>query len=180
MVVTARGICPMKEHGREIYEPLVYHTPAISGKVTVHTRLELQFDWEKEQVGKATLRLKPFSYPTETVTLDARDHFHQVSLEGNPKLLKYEYDGKKPLNWVGLLSRRKYHFYRLYGYFFRIWRGSKYHHFDRACSSSTPEAKKLGNLPNMDPGETEFNGFQTIDKPNERCTQEMIVMVEND
>jgi len=63
----------------------------------LHTKLDLRFDWENEQVlGKATLKLKPYFYPTDSVTLDAKNfEFHQVAFAGKDAPLQYEYDGQQ-------------------------------------------------------------------------------------
>ncbi|MEM9823215.1 MAG: hypothetical protein AAF985_19195 [Bacteroidota bacterium] len=56
----------------------------------LHTILDLRFDWEKEHVlGKATLTLKPWFYPVDQVTLDAKGFdFHRISHMGKTELLK--------------------------------------------------------------------------------------------
>ena len=63
----------------------------------IHTKLDLRFDWKKQQVlGKAELVLKPYFYPTSEVQIDAKGFdIHQVALvEGKNKTdLKYEYNG---------------------------------------------------------------------------------------
>src|SRR5688572_20183057 len=39
----------------------------------LHTKLEVNFNWEKQQLnGKATLSFKPYFYPTDSLTLDAK------------------------------------------------------------------------------------------------------------
>ena len=40
----------------------------------LHTKIEIDFDWEKKRAnGKATLRLKPWFYATNKLTLDAKN-----------------------------------------------------------------------------------------------------------
>src|SRR5690606_19456814 len=54
----------------------------------VHTKLDLKFDWEKEQVnGEAWITLKPHFYSTNKLTLDAKAMLiHDVELvKGNAK-----------------------------------------------------------------------------------------------
>ena len=96
MVVTARKESTTDDGiGDTSYELPVYHSSAQRANDLLHTRLELQFDWEKEQVlGRATLHLKPYFYPTQFVILDAKGFvFHQVGLKGENSPLDYKYDG---------------------------------------------------------------------------------------
>ena len=74
MVVTAPKKSPAENDSEKILNELpVYQSSHKRENDLLHTRLDLRFDWEKEQVlGKATLRLKPFFYPAETVVLDAK------------------------------------------------------------------------------------------------------------
>ena len=94
MVVTAPRNLPDKA---QAYELPVYNGSHKREHDLLHTRLELQFDWEKEQVpGKATLKLKPYFYPASAVTLDAKGfQFHQISFADNKEPLQYDYDGEK-------------------------------------------------------------------------------------
>ena len=65
----------------------------------VHTKLDLKFDYTKSYViGKAWLTLKPYFYPTDSLTLDAKGmDIQDVSLSANGKNtpLKYAYDKKQ-------------------------------------------------------------------------------------
>ena len=62
----------------------------------IHTKLDLKFDWENEQViGKATLTFEPFFYSSSLLVLDAKDFiFNKVTYEGASENLKYEYNGE--------------------------------------------------------------------------------------
>jgi len=61
----------------------------------VHTKLDLRFDWPKQQVkGIATLTLKPYFYDTDELELDAKG-FDIYSIKMGGKELKYEYDQEK-------------------------------------------------------------------------------------
>ncbi|HHG85596.1 MAG TPA: M1 family peptidase [Bacteroidetes bacterium] len=65
----------------------------------LHTRLEVSFDWEKEQLqGKARLRMSPWFAATDRLELDAKGFLiHQVAKFNGGDLLdlKYSYDNEK-------------------------------------------------------------------------------------
>jgi len=48
----------------------------------IHTKLDLKFDWTKQQVnGKAELTLKPYFYSTDEVAIDAKGFdIHKITL----------------------------------------------------------------------------------------------------
>lgn len=171
--------------GETAYELPVYHPSHKRENDLLHTRLELQFDWEKEQVlGKASLRLKPYFYPAETVTLDAKGFtFNQVSFGGSNEPLSYEYDGEKLSVNLGRAFTRdeEYTLYIDYTATPSESGGSAAITSDRGLFFINPRGEEAGKPRQIwTQGETEFNSrwFPTIDKPNERCTQEMIVTVE--
>jgi len=185
LVVTAR---PGQEaEAEEISNELPVFRPSEKRESDLlHTRLELQFDWEKEQVlGKATLRLKPYFYPAETVSLDAKGFsFHQVSFAGSEKPLKYDYDGEKLTVHLGTSFTRDQEFSLFIDYTASPSGsgGSAAITSDRGLFFINPRGEEAGKPRQIwTQGETESNSrwFPTIDKPNERCTQEMIVTVEN-
>ena len=63
----------------------------------LHTKLDVSFDWNKQRLnGKAELQLKPYFYPVNMLTLDAKGFdLHVVALQNNSSLtaLNYNYDG---------------------------------------------------------------------------------------
>ena len=63
----------------------------------IHTKIEVSFNWEKQQLnGKATIDVKPYFYPQNTLVLDAKGmDIHKVMLiqPTDAKDLKYQYDG---------------------------------------------------------------------------------------
>ncbi|MCB9290372.1 MAG: alanyl aminopeptidase [Lewinellaceae bacterium] len=186
MVVTAPKKLPGENAPEEAYELPVYHASHQRKSDLLHTRLGLEFDWEKEQVlGKATLRLKPYFYPTETVTLDAKNFtFNQVSFEGQTTPLKYEYDGEKLTVHLGrtFTKDEEYSLYIDYTATPSASGGSAAITSDRGLFFINPRGEVAGKPRQIwTQGETENNSrwFPTIDKPNERCTQEMIVTVED-
>ncbi len=188
MVVSAPRTLPGEGGDENVsYELPVYHPSHKRENDLLHTRLELRFDWEKEQVlGKASLRLKPYFYPAETVTLDAKGFtIHKVSMEGSPEALEYKYDGEKLAVNLGRVFTRneEYTLYISYTATPSESGGSAAITSDRGLFFINPRGEETGKPRQIwTQGETEFNSrwFPTIDKPNERCTQEMIVTVDSE
>jgi aminopeptidase N len=152
----------------------------------LHTKLDLRFDWEKQQVlGKATLSLKPYFYPTDKITLDAKGfEFHKVAFEGQNEALKYDYNDKQITIYLGKKFERNQEF--------KIYIDYTATPAESGGSSVITSDKGLFfiNAKKEDPnkpqqiwtqGETENNSrwFPTIDKPNERCTQELYLTIED-
>ncbi len=142
----------------------------------LHTKLDLKFNWQKEQVmGKATLRFKPYFYPTSTLTLDAKFlNFQKITLEGKNDPLKYTYDDSTQ---VVIDLGRIYQPTEEYTIYI------EYTATPTATGGSAAITSNQGlffiDPRNEDPekpsqiwsqGETEWNSrwFPTIDKPNER------------
>lgn len=152
----------------------------------MHTILDLQFDWQAEQVlGVATLTLSPYFYPSDEVTLDAKGfEFEYIRLKGSNRNLEYGYDGRQVRINLGKTYKKGE------SYILEI----KYVATPAASGGSSAITSDKG-LFFIDPrdedpdkptqiwtqGETEHNSrwFPTIDKPNERTTQEMYVTVED-
>ncbi len=152
----------------------------------IHTKLDLRFDWEKEQVlGKAYLTLKPFFYPLNKVKLDAKGfEFHHISFEGSKSPLTYIYDGQQVIIDLGKSFDRKEEI-KLFIDYTATPRGETRHGAitsDKGLFFINP-LKKDADKPQQiwTQGQTENNSrwFPTIDKPNERCTQEMYLTVED-
>lgn len=150
----------------------------------IHTGLELSFDWEKQHVlGLAELVLKPYFYGTDIVELDAVGFdIHSITMMG--KKMEYDYDGKDLIVKLG----------RKYGRDNLIKLNIDYtaKPNDNPIGGSAAITSDKG-LFFIDPlgtddtkptqiwtqGETENNSrwFPTIDKPNERCSQEIKLTV---
>lgn len=151
----------------------------------IHTRLDVKFDWEKEQVlGKATLTLKPYFYPTRYAVLDAKGfEFHKVQLE-NGKELEYEYDGQQIKIDLGKEYTREQEYKIAIDYTATpsAGGGSAAITSDKGLFFINPRGEE-GEKPQQiwTQGETEHNSrwFPTIDKPNERCTQEIYLTVQD-
>ncbi len=188
MVVTGETPAEYEEEGERI-EPVAtlpaYNASATRTNDLLHTKLDLRFDWAAEKVlGKATLKFKPQFYPVSTLTLDAKGfEFHQVKMEGAAQDLKYEYDGQQITIQLG----REYTRNQEYTLFVDYTASPKGEGGSAAISSDQglyfinprgEEPEKPMQI--WTQGETESNSrwFPTIDKPNERTTQEMYVTVD--
>ena len=154
----------------------------------VHTKLDVKFDYTKSYLfGKAWITLKPHFYPTDSLTLDAKgmDINKVVLMVGNTYApLKYKYDGM-------LLNIRLDKTYkRQENYTVCIEYTSKPNELKAKGSAAITDAKGLYfiNPKGEDKdkptqiwtqGETEANSawFPTIDKPNQKCTEEIYMTV---
>jgi aminopeptidase N len=178
LVVTAS-----REYKLPTYNPSYTRTNDL-----IHTKLEVSFDFDKQYVfGKATLDLTPYFYPTQTVVLDAKGFdIHKVELKNGTALT---YDYKDDLLTIQLdkeyQPKEKYTLYIEYT--------AKPNERTIGGSAAITQDKGLyfinpkGETPDKPTqiwtqGETESNSawFPTIDKPNERCTQEITVTIRED
>ncbi len=156
----------------------------------VHTKLQLSFDWQKQHVkGTATLELKPWFYPQSTLVLDAKGfELHSVQLlEGSGyKDLKHTYDGEQ----ITITLDREYA--KNESFFIEIEYTAKPNEAPVGGSDAITADKglyfinPLGAEPDKPrqiwtQGETEANSkwFPTIDKPNQKTTQEIYLTVDN-
>ena len=154
----------------------------------LHTKLDLRFNWPKQEViGKATLELQPYFYATNTLELDAVNFDIRAVRRGeNDVELQYTYDDQILRIDLGKSYKKE----------------EKYTVFIDYVAHPAEEAKAMYagaitsnqglffiNADGKDPekpqqiwtqGETEYNSrwFPTIDKPNERCTQEIYLTVD--
>ena len=154
----------------------------------VNTKLEVKFDFSKSWMyGKEWLTLKPHFYPTDSLNLDAKGmNIKEVSITTNGKKipLKYSYDS---LNLRITLNRiyKSSETYTIY-----IDYISMPNEYKGPGSEAITDAKGLyfinpigeeKNKPTeiWTQGETESNSvwMPTIDKPNQKCTEEITLTV---
>lgn len=154
----------------------------------VHTKLEVRFDYGKSYLyGKAWITLKPHFYPTDSLALDAKGMIiHKVALvKGNvQKELNYTYD-----DWV-LNIRLDKTYKNSESYTVFVDYTSRPNEVKTKGSAAITEAKGLYFI-NPDgedktkpiqiwtQGETEASSvwFPTIDRPNQKTTQEIYMTV---
>lgn len=152
----------------------------------LHTKLELKPDWSKQHLhGTATLTFKPYFYEQNTLELDAKG-FDIQSITMNDKPLKYSYDKLKLNIDLEKNFARKDTFVVQIKYVAKpnelTVKGSDAILSDKGLYFINP-LEKEPNKPRQlwTQGETEANScwFPTIDSPNEKMTQEVLLTVEN-
>ena len=155
----------------------------------LHTKLRVRFDWAKAHLlGKATLTLKPYFYETDQVVLDAKGFdFHQVALVSDSGKIKLDYTYEN--NKITIALDRVYKSSEQFRVFMDYT--AKPNDLEIEGSKAISDAKGLYFINNENEeedkpqqiwtqGETESNSgwFPTIDKPNERMSQEIYITVE--
>lgn len=156
----------------------------------IHTRLHVSFDWSMRQVpAKAELSLKPWFYPADSLLLDARFmDIKSVALQtsGTPVPLTYKYDGQQLNIRLPQTYTRKDTVNIAIHYIAKpeevvtpagdAIEGANGLYFINPDSSQTNKPTQIWTQ-----GQTEYNScwFPTIDKPNERMTQEIFITVDN-
>ncbi|MFP3597431.1 M1 family metallopeptidase [Chryseobacterium sp. SIMBA_029] len=153
-----------------------------------HTKLKVNFDYQKEQMnGEEWLTAAPFFYPTNELTLDAKGMLiHEVALDINGKKSSLKYDYKDDVLKIILdKTYQKNQDYTVY-----IKYTSRPSEVKQQGSAAINDAKGLyfinaqGNDPDKPTqiwtqGETESSSawFPTIDKSNQKTTQEIYMTV---
>lgn len=169
------------------WETIYRESPTLVNNL-VHTKLQVRFDYNQSYLyGKAWITLKPHFYPTDSLTLDAKGmEIRQVALARGTATqpLKFEYDGKL------LRIRLGKTFTRHESYTVYIDYIAKPDEYDSQGSAAITDAKGLyfinprgeeKDKPTQiwTQGETEATSVwcPTIDRPNQRTTQEIAMTV---
>jgi aminopeptidase N len=153
-----------------------------------HTKLKVNFDYQKEQMnGEEWLTASPYFYAANELTLDAKGMLiHEVALDNNGKKSPLKYDYKDDILKISLdKTYQKNQEYTVY-----IKYTSRPNEVKQQGSMAINDAKGLyfinpqGTDPDMPTqiwtqGETESSSawFPTIDKPNQKTTQEIYMTV---
>lgn len=153
-----------------------------------HTKLKVNFDYQKEQMnGEEWLTASPYFYPTNELTLDAKAMLiHEVALDNNGKKSPLKYEYKNDILKITLdKTYQKNQDYTVY-----IKYTARPNEVKQQGSAAINDAKGLYfiNAQGTDPelptqiwtqGETEASSawFPTIDKPNQKTTQEIYMTV---
>ncbi|NML72262.1 M1 family metallopeptidase [Chryseobacterium sp. RP-3-3] len=153
-----------------------------------HTKLKVNFDYQKEQMGgEEWLTASPYFYPTNELTLDAKGMLiHEVALDNNGKRSPLKYEYKDEILKITLdKTYQKNQEYTVY-----IKYTARPNEVKQKGSMAINDAKGLYfvNAQGQDPdmptqiwtqGETESSSawFPTIDKPNQKTTQEIYMTV---
>ncbi len=167
-----------------------YNPSATRTHDLVHTKLDVSFDWQRQYLnGKALLEIKPIYQPSKELRLDAKGFdIHKVAMLNitGQTPLQYRYDNNKDLY---ITLDREYQVDEL----FRLHiiytakpnelplGGSAAITSDKGLYFINPLGEELGKPQQIwTQGETESSScwFPTIDRPNERCTQEIYITVQ--
>ena len=168
--------------------PKIYRATPERINDLVHTKLDAKFDYSKQQLlGRAWLTLKPHFYPTDSLLLDAKGmDIKEVSVTkaGKNAKLKYDYDGLF-LNIDLDKTYKNNEPYTIY-----IDYVAKPNEFKAKGSAAITDAKGLYFINPLGEdkekptqiwtqGETEATSvyIPTIDRPNQKTTQEFILTV---
>jgi len=153
----------------------------------VHTKIEASFNWEESQMmGKAYLTLKPHFYPSDSVVLDAKGmEIIQITL--NNEELSYDYPDNEHLTvHLGRTYKKDEKYTLAIEYIAkpeeRETGGGAAITSDKGLFFVNPTGEKEGVMPQIwTQGETESNSvwFPTLDAPNSKSTQEVILTVED-
>ena len=152
----------------------------------IHTDLAVRFDWENQYLhGTAEITAKPYFRTTNELTLDAKG-FDIQSINMNGKELSFEYDS------LQLFIQLDREYQRNEQYIINIDYTAKPNDLKIEGSDAITDAKGLyfiNPLGEEDKpqqiwtqGETEASScwFPTIDKPNERMTQNIAITVKDE
>ncbi len=179
----------------ELIEPIVAQRPVYQAEATrefdlIHTKLDLKFDWENQHViGRAWLDVKPWFYATDHFKVEAKGfELYKVQLVENivHTDLNYTYDNLVIDIDLGQEYSRE-DTLRVY-----IEYVAKPNELNRIGSAAIAGARGLyfinptGEEENKateiwTQGETESNScwFPTLDKPNQKMTQEIFLTVDS-
>ena len=169
------------------FELPVYRSSYTRKHDLIHTKLEIGFNWEKQQVlGIASLTLSPLFYDSDMLRLDAKGFdFNQIKIKNGPNL-KYDHTDKEVFIQLDKMYSRNQEYTLVIDYTANPNRGPE----GGSAAITSDKGLFFINPLKSDPlkpqqiwtqGETENNSkwFPTVDKPNERCTQEIYVTVED-
>ncbi len=190
IVLFGYGFVGMAQPSADTSWKKVYQETATKINNLVHTKLEVKPDFSKSYLyGKAWITLKPHFYPTDSLNLDAKGmEVKKVALINNGSQqipLLYQYD-----DWnLRIKLDRTYQSNEAYTIF--IDYTAKPDEFDEKYNQGAmlgikgmyfinPKGEDKDKPTQIwTQGETESSSawFPTIDKTNQRCTQELIVTV---
>ena len=153
----------------------------------VHTKIEANLNWEDSQLnGKATLSMKPHIYELDSVVLDAKGmEIKSVTHAGRE--LSYDYsDGNVLTVYLGKSYKKDELITLTIDYIAkpeeRETSGSAAITSDKGLYFINPKGEEEGKMTQLwTQGETEANSvwFPTIDAPNMKSSQEVLLTVDN-
>lgn len=153
----------------------------------VHTKIEANLNWEDSQLnGKATLSMKPHFYELDSVVLDAKGmEIKTITLSG--KELSYDYSNGNTLTVYLDKTYKKDELITFTVDYIakpeeRETSGSAAITSDKGLYFINPKGEEDGKMTQLwTQGETEANSvwFPTIDAPNMKSSQEVLLTVDN-
>lgn len=152
----------------------------------IHTKLEVNFDWAQSRMnGVATITAKPHFYASDSLILDAKG----MEIKGvklGEKELKYTYDGEFLKIQLDKKYTRNDQYTVVISYVAkpdeRETGGSAAITSDKGLYFINPKGEEKGVMPQIwTQGETEASSvwFPTIDSPNAKTTQEILITVDD-
>ena len=175
---------PMRDE--QVLRPL-YNESATILTDLIHTKLEVSFDWEKSQLnGVATITAKPYFYATDSLILDAKSmDIHSVAINGSKVSFQYN-DGKLLRIKLDKVYTKDEQYVATIRYTAKPEEkelgGSAAISSDKGLYFINPKGETPGKMPQIwTQGETEASSvwFPTIDRPNQKQTQEILMTVAN-
>ena len=156
----------------------------------IHTKLEVKFDWDTQQLhGIATIQVKPHFYPQKQLLLDARDLIiHSVVLLTNEekKEAAYTYNNQQINIDLDRLYTKEDAILVEINYTTQSNQQGAKDSFKLGSNQGLCFIHARGTGPNKlqqiwTQGEPNTNSywFPTIDSPNQRCTQETYITVQD-
>ena len=182
------GNSPEFQEEDEEPTPAIYNPSATQFFDLIHTKLAVSFDWEKEQlIGNAELTLTPYFYPQNMLQLDAKSFdIKSIKIKNNNNPLKFDYDRQKLSITLDKSYKKGEELVIVIDYVAKPNEGE----IGGSAAITSDKGLYFINADKSDPdkpqqiwtqGETESSSrwFPTIDKPNERCTQELAITVDD-
>jgi aminopeptidase N len=151
----------------------------------IHTKLEVSFDWDKSWLyGKATITAKPHFYASDSLILDAKG-MEIKSVTISNKNLNYAYDSSFLKIKLDKVYSRNENYTITIDYIAkpdeRLTKGSSAITSDKGLYFINPKGEDKNVMPQIwTQGETESSSvwFPTIDAPNVKTTQEILITVD--
>ena len=190
LITTETTFAQFQNESKDTSWKKIYRSSETKINSVVHTKLEVKFNFDSATMnGMEWLTLQPTFYATDSVRLDAKGMtIKEVSLfnAGLKTKLKYDYDGKQ----LNIKLNKTYKGGEKYTLYFEYI--SRPNELESEGSAAITDAKGLyfinptgsdKNKPTQiwTQGETESNSawMITIDKPNQKSTQEITMTVPN-
>ncbi|HET7818535.1 MAG TPA: M1 family peptidase, partial [Bacteroidia bacterium] len=169
--------------------PKTYLASATRTIDIIHTKLDVSFNWEKQYLyGKAYITLKPYFYPIKDIILNAQGfEIKTISLfSKNQKNLLYAYDGKK----LTISLDKEYTKNDTLQIFVDYVAKPNEKKSDSGVAIASDkglyfinplgdEKSKPTQLWTQGEPESNSSWFPTVDKPNERMTQEISITLDS-